>query len=160
MRLRAREREREYQGDRTADSTARGNKLNGRVALLVYILGLLGVAWVIEQPLSSLFFATSEMAWVLAQHMATRTYITMKRYGGPTLKPTVLQGTAPWLSDVADAKAPYFKSKRVSTERGEVLKLYKASIGKDGRSHGRNTCMHLCVFALQTSRLQSRTRSR
>ena len=50
------------EGDYSKPHVAEGNALNSRTALLCTIASAIGAFWVIEQPASSLFFATACMA--------------------------------------------------------------------------------------------------
>ncbi len=64
-------------GDVTNAVTAEGNAINERAAFLCFLAWKLGVTWVIEQPASSLFFATKNMASVVSQCTATRVHLRL-----------------------------------------------------------------------------------
>ena len=84
-------------GDATRDFVRQGNCLNACCSLVCRIAWALGVSWVIEQPSSSLFFATPLMQAVVADCQARRIAFPMSNFGHPACKQTVLVGTASWL---------------------------------------------------------------
>ena len=62
-------------GDTSRRCVAEGNELNDRTALLCTLARLIGVCWLVEQPASSLFFATKSMATAIAATAAWRVHL-------------------------------------------------------------------------------------
>ena len=84
-------------GAASREKVRKGNCLNARCSLVCGIASSLGVPWVIEQPSSSLFFATPQMQALVGICEARRIVFPMSHFGHPTCKRTVLVGTASWL---------------------------------------------------------------
>ena len=82
-------------GDITNGNVVRNNALAERVVLLLYITTLRGAHWIVEQPVSSLLWAYPAMRECLRRHGCTPCSLHMGAYGGSSLKPTTLMGTAP-----------------------------------------------------------------
>ena len=85
-------------GDTSIPTVVEGNMLNQRVALLAGICSLNGVHWMIEQPGSSQFFQTACMTSVIEKTNAKRVWTWLGAFGHPSPKPTLLYGTAPFMS--------------------------------------------------------------
>ena len=83
-----------------------GNLLNRRTAFLLIIAGLMGVLWVIEQPVSSVFFETVALKTSMAFSANThRCFTWLSAFGHPMPKPTILRGTPVWLPRLEKTKA-------------------------------------------------------
>ena len=64
-----------------------------------------GISWVIEQPISSLFFMTPAMLSTIAYSAAKRTSFPMSSFGHATEKMTQLVGTTDWLPQMSVKRA-------------------------------------------------------
>ena len=80
-----------------------GKEMNRRVAFLCLLAGLLGVQWIIEQPLSSLWFGAPSMKNCLTAG-AKKVLTWLKGFGHPMAKPTILWGTPAWIKSLARLK--------------------------------------------------------
>ena len=92
-------------------STGRGEQIHGsgsetvtaqnalveRLVLALEICASRGVAWIIEQPSSSLMWEYPAMRACLQRHAAAEVRLDMGAYGADSPKPTTLMGTAPYL---------------------------------------------------------------
>ena len=90
------------QGDVTLANTVVQNAMAERVSFLLYVLHLRGVHWIVEQPASSILWDYPAMRQVLRMCGLTHpAVLDMGAFGGSSVKPTHLYGTAPYLPGLA-----------------------------------------------------------
>lgn len=77
-----------------------GNELNRRIALLVQVISLSGAYYIVEQPLSSLFFHTDAMKTAIEVTSARKVTFDMGNFGHMTKKPSIVVGNVPWLDGI------------------------------------------------------------
>ena len=104
-------------GHESKPKVAEGNSLNDRAALLCWIASMLQVAWVIEQPASSLFFDTKHMSSVITQCGAKRIHLWLYDYGHPARKATIFVGTTAWLASFACTRRGNEDAKQVAANK-------------------------------------------
>ena len=130
-------------GDDGCDFVRAGNLCNERVSILCDLARMCGAYWVIEQPISSLFFQTPHMLSTIANRAAERTSFPMSSFGHAAEKMTQLVGTTDWLPQMSRkrAKTP---SKTPSPAKAkaratEVRAKAKANLGvqKGARATGK-----------------------
>ncbi len=73
------------------------NALLERVVLLLEVVTARGGFWLVEQPSSSVMWHYPAMQGCLQRHGCTPQVLEMGAYGGTSVKPTTLMGTAPYL---------------------------------------------------------------
>ena len=122
----------QVEGDITLETVVRNNALAERVALLLEVVSLQGGYWLLEQPRSSMLWDYPAMKAVLERHGCTPAYLHMGAYGGRTLKPTTLMGTAPFAHELA----------RTCTARQQLrLQLWGAKTTTKWKdAHGKRRC--------------------
>eukprot|EP00929_Paragymnodinium_shiwhaense_P057215 TRINITY_DN28631_c0_g1_i1.p1 TRINITY_DN28631_c0_g1~~TRINITY_DN28631_c0_g1_i1.p1 ORF type:complete len:312 (+),score=56.79 TRINITY_DN28631_c0_g1_i1:154-1089(+) len=111
-------------GNLSVESVVAGNTLNARLATLLLMAFSQGVTFVVEQPVSSLFFTTPVFSKLIAVTKAARVFFHMQDYGHDLQKGTVLYGTAAWLPDMAPVKTQK-KGKAKSKPRAANRKVSK-----------------------------------
>ena len=84
-------------GNFTLPLVLRQNALVERVVLLLEVVTAQGGHWIVEQPTSSILWHYPAMQACLARHGCTPQLLDMGAYGGSSVKPTTLMGTAPYL---------------------------------------------------------------
>ena len=75
------------------------NRLVSRICHLLHLCWTRGVFWVLEQPKSSVLFQHRRFKKTMKLHGATAIDMDMGAYGGPSVKESVLVGTAPYMQD-------------------------------------------------------------
>ena len=129
-------------GDSSRRLVAEGNELNCRTALLCTICSMNTAVWMIEQPVSSLFFDTRLMAATIMHLGAKRIHFWMRSFGHDSQKGTVCYGTpewchpnAPWLSQPASAeRAGKSKPKASAKPKAKATpKMYEIKVNKMAR---------------------------
>ena len=86
------------EGDALNPGVVMANAIVERLVLLLEILTLRGVYWIIEQPASTVMWLYPAMRNCLQRHgLREPVYLEMGSYGGRSVKPTHLIGTAPYL---------------------------------------------------------------
>ncbi len=119
-------------GDVTSPPVVRSNALTERLALLLEILHLKNCRYIIEQPCSSCLWDYPALRDVLRRHRSGRCFLHMGAYGGTSLKPTTLMGTAPFLTQLA---------RRCSPQQGLRLQLWGVRTTKKWRDgQGKKRC--------------------
>ena len=96
----------QVQGDVTLEVVVRNNALAERLVLLLEVAHLRGAHFLLEQPRSSMLWDYPAMRRCLQRHGCTPCFLHMGAYGGRTLKPTTLMGTAPFLQELARTCTP------------------------------------------------------
>lgn len=90
------------EGDVTLASIVAQNAIAERVALILAVLTGRGVYWIVEQPASSVLWDYPAMRRCLTEHgLKHPTVMDMGAFGGSSVKPTHLWGTAPYLGELA-----------------------------------------------------------
>ena len=91
------------EGDVTQASIVAQNALAERVAFLLRLCAKRGVHWIVEQPASSVLWHYPAMRRCLRDQGLTRptAVLDMGAFGGSSVKPTHLWGTAPYLPELA-----------------------------------------------------------
>ncbi len=117
-----------------------GNRLNQATALLCNIAGLRGVKFIVEQPLSSLFFSTQWMKSAMQYTRAVRITTSLGGFGHALMKPTVLVGTVAWLPQLhRSQKRKSCPGKKGGAEKGRAKKggakaaAYTVYVSQKGR---------------------------
>eukprot|EP00971_Amphidinium_carterae_P325593 6455945-Amphidinium_carterae.4 len=91
-------------GSEDSSFVVQGNQVAEVVSSLMLLASEQGIDFVIEQPLSSLFFSHPSVESAIRQIPGvTRVSFRMSAFGSKSQKPSLLVGTAPWLSKVKDA---------------------------------------------------------
>ena len=124
-------------GDDSLETVREGNLVNERVALLCAICSMLGIAWIVEQPSSSLFFHTNLMRCVKSKENPWFRHFFMKDFGHSAKKPTILMGVAPLLSALGTAFKPKEGPKRKKTEKKTKRCAADAKHKTEKRTKGR-----------------------
>ena len=84
-------------GDVTNAEVKSANDVARVVARLLAACDALGLGWVIEQPLTSLFWYFEPIATSVAGKGVQRVRVELSRAGAHTARPLILHGTPPWL---------------------------------------------------------------
>ena len=104
------------EGNRLSRQVVGQNALVERLVLVLEILTLRGVFWIIEQPTNSVMWDYPAMQACLQRHgIRQGVQLDMGAYGGTSLKPTTLMGTAPYLW-VLERRCPRGLRERLSLE--------------------------------------------
>ena len=109
--------------DSCTDKVAEHNRINHLCALLVVTASVLGVYFVIEQPLSSLIFvrdfrtAALTVAEAAVRTSAKRYAVFMLSFAGSSAKGLQLVGTAPWLPVLQEVSKQRWPGRNKATER-------------------------------------------
>lgn len=107
-----------------------GNRMNHRISILGYIAFLIGVFFVIENPLNSLFFKTMPMTTILEAASASYRCVRLIAFGGATVKPLALRGTAPWLKTFgAPASSALKKNAKAKAKKATTTLVTRARNG-------------------------------
>ena len=114
------------------------NRIAACVAAIAEQASRLGVYWVIEQPASSVLFDFPLVKSVIANCNAASVSLNLGDFGGTSLKPLRLVGTAPWLLSL-----PLAHTAAPRTRPLQALSTRDA----DGRVTGTH-CLpsHMCCF--------------
>ena len=127
-----------------------------------------GISWVIEQPISSLFFMTPAMLSTIAYSAATRTSFPMSSFGHATEKMTQLVGTTDWLPQMSvkrartrsDTPRPAKAKARATGKKGKAIKTKQVSgVQKGARATGKTatSCKNKQVLGEQINTGGKRT---
>ena len=87
-------------GDQTRSDISEGNRMNLAVSILCTIMASWGVFWLMENPVTTLFFKTVNMIAAIAHSSAKHVNLKLRRFGHQSAKPVTLVGTVPWLEDL------------------------------------------------------------
>lgn len=117
-------------GDTSVETVREGNQVNSRVAMICAICSMLGIAWAIEQPASSLFFHTDLMRAIVAEDNAWQRHFFMKAFGHSNSKPTLLFGVANFLAVLGTA----FKQKSPCKRRRQEAARKAAKVPRKKRT--------------------------
>ncbi len=123
------------EGDTLYPGVVMSNALVERLVLLLEILSLRGVYWIIEQPMSSLMWQYPAMAGCLRRHGLAPVHLDMGAYGGRSLKPTHLVGTAPYIQDLRRSCSA-LQRQRLATEG---VATATATLDEHGRKRPQGT---------------------
>ena len=88
-------------GDTSVPLVAASNEMVAKTALLLKLADALGVAWVLEQPESSVLNFHERFQWTLAQCVVWFiNNICMSAFGGDTMKPLKLWSNRRWVEEL------------------------------------------------------------
>ena len=121
-------------GDTTKVSVRHSNVMTSRVVLVLYIYLALGIYWLIEQPLSSVFEHLPRFKWLCTITKIYKLTFRMDRFGSDTPKGTVLYSPKPFVRDILDYPAP----REVPVEEKQVVIKTERPDGTVSVSGGRD----------------------
>ena len=121
-------------GDTTKVSVRHSNVMTSRVVLVLYIYLALGIYWLIEQPLSSVFEHLPRFKWLCTITKIYKLTFRMDRFGSDTPKGTVLYSPRPFVRDILDYPAP----REVPVEEKQVVIKTERPDGTVSVSGGRD----------------------
>ena len=114
-----------------------------RLSLMLEAASVKGIWWILEQPANSLMWEGPAMKATLARHSAELVRLDMGAFGGSSVKPTHLVGTAPCLQELArtccveDGAAPADRRAHRGAVRGraEPETLLWQRVHRDSAKH-------------------------
>lgn len=121
-------------GDLQVHTVQEGNQVNSFCGLLVAICTLLGLAWIVEQPGSSLFFHTEIMKAMVRHSNAYQRHILMKQYGHTSCKATLLVGVAELLKTMGKELHAKKKSREPARRRKTTSQNKSAKKGPKAKA--------------------------
>ena len=89
------------EGDVSNEYVLAQDALVERLALVLEVATIKGVWWILEQPANSLMWEYPATKETLQRHSAELVRLDMGAFGGTSVKPTHLVGTAPYLQELA-----------------------------------------------------------
>ncbi len=99
------------QGDFTQPKVLQNNALVERVVLLLEVVTARRAFWLVEQPTSSVLWHYPAMQGCLQRHGCMPQSLEMGAYGGTSVKPTTLMGTAPYLHFLGGKCTPALRAR-------------------------------------------------
>lgn len=118
------------EGDTTQAKVVVQNALVERMVLLLEVLHLRGCHYIIEQPASSVLWQYPAVAACLERHgLQGPCILDMGAFGGTSLKPTHLWGTAPYLHSLA-RRCTALDRERLSQEGVQTTRRWVNSEGR------------------------------
>jgi len=100
-------------GRQELPSVAMGNLMAARAALLLQLATVLGLLWIVEQPLRSLLFEHPRMKGLYNMMQITRTHTLMWRFGARSKKPTWLWSNRDWLHEIENWALPLLRRRSI-----------------------------------------------
>jgi hypothetical protein len=114
----------------TSQGAAQANCLVARMCALLYFAHSQGIAFIVEQPSSSLMNRHPTFARLLELLSAQTCFLHMGAYGAMSLKPTVLGGTTPLLERMRRTQS---RAEQRATRLMQNLPVSTYSIDENGR---------------------------